>query len=112
MLPGVANMAAVLPINLAKLQAIVINATQQVTLGFNAINAAQTVTVGGGPTGGTFTISGALPLGLDDGRHRLERDGRPGRLGRPGGDLRPGRRDGHGCGRDRFRRADARRRSC
>ena len=54
---GVYNQIAALAVNYAKLQSLFIVSTQPVTLYFNGVNAVQSITIGGSPTGGTFTIS-------------------------------------------------------
>ena len=54
---NVSNQAVSCSLGYAKLQSLFITCTGQITLSTNGTNAVQSITIGGGTTGGTFTIT-------------------------------------------------------
>lgn len=54
---GTVNQLAQIAVNRSLTQIVYILSSQAVTINTNGVNAVQTVTIGGGPTGGTITLS-------------------------------------------------------
>ena len=54
---GVTNQFGLISVNYAKLVSLFVVASQPVIINFNGTNAVQSVTISGGATGGTFTIT-------------------------------------------------------